>query len=300
MAAEVYRKQVALLLDVLPEVAKETRFALHGGTAINLFIRNMPRLSVDIDLTYLPIEGRKASLHNISDGLLQINKNVSTVLPKARISLFQETSKLLISHQGAQIKLEVNQTNRGALHEPINTILCEKAQEEFEAFCEVPVIEEGQLYGGKICAALDRQHPRDLFDVKYFLEKTAFTDEHKEGLLLALLSSNRPLEELLFPNLIDQSVALSNQFAGMTNEPFTYEDFKKVRENLISTIHESFTDRDKEFLLSIQSLQPDWSIYDLVRFPSIQWKLQNLEALKGSNKAKFDSIFKSLEEKLGV
>lgn len=47
-----YNHQVRLLLAVLPEIAKEHCFALHGGTAINLFIRNMPRLSVDIDLTY--------------------------------------------------------------------------------------------------------------------------------------------------------------------------------------------------------------------------------------------------------
>jgi predicted nucleotidyltransferase component of viral defense system len=136
MATEIYRTQVALLLDVLPEVAKETRFALHGGTAINLFIRNMPRLSVDIDLTYLPIEDRKTSLQHINEDLSRINENVSTVLPKARISLVQETSKLLISNQGAQVKLEVNQTNRGALHEPTNTVLCEKAQEEFEKIME--------------------------------------------------------------------------------------------------------------------------------------------------------------------
>jgi len=300
MATEIYRRQVALLLDVLPEVAKETSFALHGGTAINLFIRNMPRLSVDIDLTYLPIENRKTSLQNISEGLSRINESISSILPNVRISLVEETSKLLISHQGAQIKLEVNQTNRGVLYEPHKFPLCGKAQEEFEVFCEVPIVGEGQLYGGKICAALDRQHPRDLFDVKYFLENTEFTDDHKEGLLLAFLSSNRPIEELLFPNLIDQSAALANQFEGMTNEPFTYEDFEKARDILIKTIHEALTDEDREFLLSVQSLQPDWSIYDFERFPSVQWKLQNLQALKGNNKSKFDSILKSLEEKLGV
>lgn len=295
MATETFKRQVALLLDVLPEVAKEEIFALHGGTAINLFVRNMPRLSVDIDLTYLPIEDRKDSLQNISDGLSRISESILTVLPKTKISLIEETSKLLIAHQGAQIKLEVNQTNRGALHDPQILPLCEKAQEEFEAFCEVPVIGIGQLYGGKICAALDRQHPRDLFDVKYFLESNEFTDEHKEGLLLAILSSNRPLEELLFPNLIDQSAALTNQFEGMTNDPFTYEDFEKARENLISAIHESLTYRDKKFLLSVQSLQPDWNIYDFELFPSIQWKLRNLQRLKENNPEKYEGQLKSLK-----
>ena len=140
MATETYKRQVALLLDVLPEVAKETFFALHGGTAINLFVRNMPRLSVDIDLTYLPIEDRETSLQNISDGLSRIEESILSVLPKAKISLVQETSKLLIAHQGVQVKLEVNQTNRGVLNEPQKLALCDKAQEEFEAFCEVPVV----------------------------------------------------------------------------------------------------------------------------------------------------------------
>jgi hypothetical protein len=156
----------------------------------------------------------------------------------------------------------------------------------------------GQLYGGKICAALDRQHPRDLFDVKYFLANTAFTDEHREGLLLALLSSNRPLEELLFPNLLDQKTTLTNQFDGMTNEPFSYEDFEKARENLIETIHGSLTDDGKAFLISIQNLQPDWSIYDFERFPSVQWKLQNLERLKENNLSKYNEQLKSLKARL--
>lgn len=84
MATEIYRRQVALLLNVLPEVAKEEIFALHGGTAINLFVRNMPRLSVDIDLTYLPIEDRKDSLQNISDGLSRISESILQSCQKPR------------------------------------------------------------------------------------------------------------------------------------------------------------------------------------------------------------------------
>ena len=216
----------------------------------------------------------------------------------AKVSLMPNISKLLITHQGAQVKLEVNQTNRGALHSPIELPLCEKAQEEFDAFCVVPVIEKGQLYGGKICAALDRQHPRDLFDVKYFLENTEFTDEYKEGLLLALLSSNRPLEELLFPHLIDQSAALANQFEGMANEPFDYSDFEATRENLLDIIHQNITTKEKDFLLSIQSLQPNWSTYYFEQFPSVQWKLYILERLSESNPKKYQKQLESLKSRL--
>lgn len=63
---EMYKSQVALVLDTLPEIAIEENLALHGGTAINLFIRNMPRMSVDIDLTYTEISDRESSFENLS------------------------------------------------------------------------------------------------------------------------------------------------------------------------------------------------------------------------------------------
>jgi Nucleotidyl transferase AbiEii toxin, Type IV TA system len=62
---DTYRAQVALLTRILPLIAEEACFALKGGTAINLFIRDMPRLSVDIDLTYVPVAPRAASLAQI-------------------------------------------------------------------------------------------------------------------------------------------------------------------------------------------------------------------------------------------
>jgi len=64
-----YYQQVVLLLDVLPIVGQETCFALKGGTAINLFVRNLPRLSVDIDLTYLPVQDRTTSLREVGSAL---------------------------------------------------------------------------------------------------------------------------------------------------------------------------------------------------------------------------------------
>ena len=209
---KTYKGQVLLLLSVLPEIAKEKCFALHGGTAINLFIREMPRLSVDIDLTYLPIEGRQTSLNNIASALEQIKARILTVLPGATVQHQQEVSKLQISNQGFQIKVEVNQTNRGVLSDPVEYQLCETTQDQFDAFCSIAIVPLSQLYGGKICAALDRQHPRDLFDVKYLLQNEGFTEDIKKGFLLSILSSNRPINELLQPNLQDQRTAFENQF----------------------------------------------------------------------------------------
>lgn len=176
----IYRQQVSLLLGVLPEVAKEKCFSLHGGTAINLFVRDMPRLSVDIDLTYIPIEERDASLKNIAKALQRIKSNIEKVIPGVKITPLLGAGKLQVSAKGVDVKIEVNLVNRGALEESKDMQLCQKAQSTFEAFCVMPVISHGQLFGGKIVAALDRQHPRDLFDVKYLLEKEGFTDEIKK------------------------------------------------------------------------------------------------------------------------
>ena len=298
MATHNYKNQVRLLLDVLPVVAKEKCFALHGGTAINLFIREMPRLSVDIDLTYIPIEDRDTSIANINDALQRIKSGIENSVSGTVVEHKADRAKLQISNKDANIKLEVNLTKRGIYKATEDRQLCEKAQKDFEVFCVMPVVSLGLLYGGKICAALDRQHPRDLFDVKYLLENEGFTDDIKEGFLFCLLGSDRPINEVLRPNFQDQRSALVNQFEGMTAEPFTYEEYEQIREKLIKTIHERLTDEDKEFLLAFKNLKPDWGKLNFADFPSIKWKLQNLQKLKESNPDKHAELYEALKRKI--
>jgi predicted nucleotidyltransferase component of viral defense system len=299
MEKAVYKRQAALLLAVLPEIAKEKCFALHGGTAINLFVRNMPRLSVDVDLTYLPIEDRAAMLENVAAALERTSENILRIVPAARITHRREAGKLLISAGGVIIKAEVNLVARGAIGEPFELSLCAKAQDEFEVFCAVQAVSIGQLYGGKICAALDRQHPRDLFDVKYLLENEGFSDEIKTGFLYCLLSSDRPVHEIIAPNFQNQRAALENQFAGMTDEDFSYDEYESVRKKLVEIVREKLTRRDRQFLLSVARLKPDWSVYDFERFPSVRWKLHNLQKLKDANPDKFREQSEALEKTLG-
>lgn len=293
-----YKSQVSLLLNILPDVAKETCFALHGGTAINLFVREMPRLSVDIDLTYVPLEDRETSFKDITGALERIKATIETVVPNAKVVHKQAELKLQISNIQAQIKLEVNQAMRGTITPPIKMTLCEKAQEAFDAFCEIAIVPIGQLYGGKICAALDRQHPRDFFDVKYLLENEGFTEEVRTGFLFGLLSSNRPLHEMLAPNLLDQRSVMANQFEGMSEEVFAYEDFETTRNLLLKTIHENLTDSDKEFLLSFENNTPNWNAYNFEDYPAVQWKLQNLQKLKEANPEKHREQLELLESGL--
>jgi len=299
MEKEIYRRQVTLLLHVLPEIAKELDFVLHGGTAINLFIRDMPRLSVDVDLTYTHIEDRATSLKNIATALLSIKKRIDSLLPNAQVVHKEKEGKLLITVPGASVKLEVNLTNRGILGEPVNLSLCDKAQNEFDAFCTANIVPIGQLFGGKICAALARQHPRDLFDVKYLLANEGFSAQVKEGFLMLLLSSDRPIHEILNPHLQDQRSALANQFAGMTDEDFSYEEYERIRNELIKTIQKNLTEYDKQFLLSVKNLTPDWSIYHFERFPAIQWKLKNLQQLRDTNPEKHLAQYHNLETLFG-
>lgn len=159
---EGYRNQVRLLIRIIPEVEKEKDFALHGGTAINLFLREMPRLSVDIDLTFIPLDPREVAFRKINKGLERVKYNIERNIPGSKVNHQADQLKLQVSDGKAIIKLEVNQGIRGTIGSLSPMILCEKAQEEFDAFCSIQVVPMGQLYGGKICAALDRQHPRDL------------------------------------------------------------------------------------------------------------------------------------------
>lgn len=280
---ERYAQQVRLLLDVMPEVAKESCFSLHGGTAINLFVLNMPRLSVDIDLTYIHIQDRQESIDAINSALQQIAARVVALRPSLRVEHKDNICKLFIEEHGEQIKVEVNMVGRGVIDSSENKMpLCELAQEQFDAFCAINVVPLAQLYGGKICAALDRQHPRDLFDVHLLLKENNYSDEIKRGFIYSLACSNRPTHEMLDPNLIDQRSTFDNQFQGMSPIKFTYDDFEQTRLDLIKTVRDSLDDNDKRFLLSLNNLEPDWSIYNFEQYPSVKWKLLNLKKFKDS------------------
>ncbi len=290
-----YNNQVALLISVIPEVAKEDCFALHGGTAINLFHNDMPRLSVDIDLTFVPIEDRKTSLININDALNRIKSSIEKTLKSVKVEHKEETSKLLISTNNAQIKIEVNETKRGLISKSQTRNLCKKAQKMFDAFCAISVVDIGQLYGGKICAALDRQHPRDLFDVKLFLENNTIDRNIMKGFIYSLIGSDRPMHEIINPNLLNQEKAMSSQFEGMSDVGFSYKEFEETRTRLIKEINENFSPTDKQFLLSIKSGEPDWSIYDFENYPSTQWKLMNIQKLIRNNPEKHQQLFEALQ-----
>lgn len=301
---DIYRRQVALLIRLMPIVFKIKDFAVHGGTAINLFHRNLPRYSVDIDVTYIPLEDRDTSLKNINTHLANLKTAIERAVPGIRVIHKPDVWKLQCVKDGTTIKIEVNGTKRGILGDTEKIQLCEKAKEEFGMSCFANIVSWSQLYGGKIAAALSRQHPRDLFDCRDMT-----SDDFKavkNGFMLCLLGSDKPIIESLNPNPIDQQEALGNQFEGMTDEPFNYDDYQKARLNLIEVVNQGLSDDDKAFLISFEDGNPDWSkccAGDLSYYPSVRWKLQNIAKLKSSNTTKHKegvdkliSYFKKLPE----
>jgi len=286
---DAYKKRVELLLRIMPVVADEDVFAVHGGSAINLFLLDMPRYSVDIDLTYVPLEDRQTSLEGINAALSRISQRLRKMFAGMNVTHRPDVCKLLCRYQSMLIKIEVNQTKRGVVCGDVQQLpLCGKAQEEFGLYCEARVVPTPLLYGGKIAAALSRQHPRDLFDIwrmQYQLEQA------KEGLIFCLLGSDRPIYESFAPNLTDQHEAMENQFAGMTDVPFTYDMFEQTRQDLVRRVNAMMDENDRKFLISFESAAPDWSLVpysNFAEYPSVKWKLLNLEKLAKSDCAKLN------------
>jgi len=292
----LYMKQAGLLLEVIPFLRKEKDFALKGGTAINFFIRNMPRLSVDIDLTYLVIKDREASIKEISDFLSRISnsviKNNSKIKTKFKKSA-NLNEKLFLTSEEATIKIEPNLILRGCVFPTQILHLCEKGKDDFEKNVAVQSLSFADLYGSKICAALDRQHPRDLFDVKLLLENEGITDDIRKAFIIYLISHPRPISELLNPNLRDIKEVYESEFTGMTNQEISLQKLLDVQEILAKKMLEGLTAKEKQFILSFKNITPDWNLLDLYKsedevfnieriktLPAVKWKMINLKKME--------------------
>jgi predicted nucleotidyltransferase component of viral defense system len=305
MPANRYRKQTELLLRVLPLVMREEVFALKGGTAINFFWRDYPRLSVDIDLTYLKIQDYEKTLLDISDRLVAIEERVKRIIPNIFIQQkyvreSKKVSGLIIRSEDSNIKVEPNIILRGSVY-PIETKkLSVKAEKAFGTSFSVNTLSFEDLYGGKICAALDRQHPRDLFDIKLLLDNEGITEKLKKAFIVYLISHSRPIVEILNPNEKDISGIWENEFKGMTVDEVTLKDLINARAVLIKKVKVLLNENEKKFLISFKKKEPQWKLLGLdgiEDLPAVKWKLKNLEKL---NNKKHDIFVKKLEDFLNI
>ncbi len=296
-----YFEQVKLLLRLLPAIARIPEFALHGGTAINLFHHNMPRLSVDIDLTFLPFKNRQSDLKKIRELLKGLSGNLVRMIPGLRIEnpVYADAEyKLFCSSGSSLVKVEVNTVIRGIIDQPEVRIMCESAQQFFDCYLEMNIVPESQLFGGKIVAALDRQHPRDLFDVRMMLSSKGLTDDIMKGFLFCMLNANRPLHEILNPIFNDQRSALDNQFKGMAGEAFSYEMFESARYSLLKQVNHRLSVDDKEMIIAFSEGHLVGRAIEWRQFPGVKWKLLNIQKLKESNPEKFNHQVNLLKELL--
>lgn len=290
MIAPQYRAQVRLLVRLLPLAAAEPDFALKGGTAINLFWRDLPRLSVDIDLTYLPVADRAASLVAIDAGMRRLAGAVRAAFPGSAVDLQGDGGlirKLVVRSDGAQVKVEVTPVLRGVVFPPERRAVSERVEADF-GFAETSLVSFADLYAGKMVAALDRQHPRDLFDVRDLLAREGLTGPLMKAFLVYLVSHNRPMAEVLDPHRLDITQEFERNFVGMTDEPVDLAELVQAREDLVAGIHERLSEADRRFLLSVKLGAPDWSQVGLPQaasLPAVKWKLQNLAKLSEARRA---------------
>ena len=276
-----YFKQAKLLVQVLPTVAKQTCFALKGGTAINLFMHDLPRLSVDIDLCYIPIQERDKSLDEIQQTMETIQAELEQQGYQVIPNNPQMTTRLLVEKQQVRIKVELSPVLRGTVH-PVATRSIHPEVESIFGFAEIQVLDVDDLYAGKLCAALDRQHPRDLFDCKILMENQGITERLKDTFLVYLMSHSRPMAELLNPNLKSLKESYEKEFKYMTRTEVSLSDLEETRNQLIKMIHEKSDDNDRQFLLNLKQGKADWDsfIYPQAQhLPAIKWKIYNLEQM---------------------
>jgi predicted nucleotidyltransferase component of viral defense system len=299
-----YLSQLELLVKILPAISLDATFALKGGTAINLFERPLPRLSVDIDLCYPLFSRRQQALGLVKNALENIALLLSRQLPNIKIDQSQALAgecKLFCKNQSAIVKIEVNTTGRGHVL-PLRVMpLHSRVQELVGGYVEMSVISRAELYGGKICAALDRQHPRDLFDVNLLLRDHGLERQVLLGFIISLIGHNRPISELLDPHRLEMQEAFNRQFAGMSEISFTYQDYLNTKEQLIFLIHDSLSKSDRQFLLSIKNGEPDWDllgIENVSKLPAVLWKLKNIRLLKKTSPAKHAQQLNRLKEVL--
>lgn len=237
-------------------------FALKGGTAINLFVRDMPRLSVDLDLVFSDhAPPRDEALARINEAIRQAaerlkKRGFQTHAPVAEAG----ETKLLVRRGRFEVKIEVNFVMRGTVQPVRRASLTPAARDALMADLDIPVVSLEDMYGGKLVAALDRQHPRDLFDVMQLFVHEGITPGIRRAFVVYLASSNRPVHEVLFPPLRDIQHDYTYNFTGMTAEPVPLDALLTARERLVRELQQGLDDSERRFLMSLVAGTPDWPL----------------------------------------
>lgn len=290
-----YVDTVRLMLEVAPEVFASGRVAMKGGTALNFFVQDLPRLSVDIDVVFVPHQTpRDTALAEIANELSAIQTRLNRRGIKAELASSKtgDETKLFARRDRIEVKIEINHVFRGTLLPVETRSLTKTASDLFTTALAVPTLAVAELYGSKLVAAMDRQHPRDLFDVHGMFQRFGLTPEIVECFVGYIAGHNRPVHEVLGSRDIDLARPFDNEFAGMEREPVSLGVLEEARIRLRRELAVALTADHKRFLIGLVAGQPPWEAMQcrhLAELPAIQWKLQNLARLKRTNPVKFQA-----------
>lgn len=298
---DTYLTTARLLVEIAPVVFVSRAFALKGGTAINLFLRAMPRLSVDLDLVFTDHRPPRAeALTAINEALRTARDRLASrgLRVQALSAGDMGETRLLIQRDTVSVTVEVNTVIRGTV-DPTHTMgLSPAASDALMADLELPLLSPDEIYGGKLVAAMDRQHPRDLFDVMELFAHGGITPGIRRAFVVYLASHNRTIHEVLFPTPKDIRLAYESSFVGMTAEPVTLESLLETRERLFRELPAALDANERQFLRTLVRAEPDWSLLEiphLEQLPAIRWRLQNLQEFHRNRPARFRALADSLD-----
>ncbi|MDP9090158.1 MAG: nucleotidyl transferase AbiEii/AbiGii toxin family protein [Pseudomonadota bacterium] len=299
-----YLETARLLIQVAPLVFVDDQFGLKGGTAINLFLRDMPRLSVDLDLVFTDHTiGRNEAIARINAAV----RDAADRLRARRLEVYvpgagsDGETKLMVRSGAAEVKVEINTVMRGTVHRVRRVNLTPLARDTLLADIEIPVLASEDVYGGKLVAALDRQHPRDLFDVMELFKHEGITPGIRRAFVVYLASHNRPVHEVLFPELRDIQMDYERNFIGMTSQPTELAELLETRDRMINELHAGLDANERRFLLSLVTAQPEWELLGIPHvseLPAVRWKLQNLARLQRERAEQFELQYTALAGRL--
>lgn len=197
-------------------------------------------------------------------------------------------TRVMVSDGQTRIKIETSPVARGAVYGARSMTTSEAVTERF-GFVEANVLAFEDLYGGKLHAALDRQHPRDLFDVKLLYENEGLTDDLFRVFMVYVASSGRPMHELLAPATPFNEGLYDEEFVGMTREAVSREALADIGRRLHADIRSRLRGDVAEFLLSLHDAEPDFGLIGLpeaAHLPAVRWKRLNLKKLKNADPGK--------------
>ena len=298
-----YVDTVRLLLAIAPAVFASGRFAMKGGTALNLFVQEMPRLSVDIDLVFVDHRAdRPSALQTIAQDLAAVQSALAAKGYRAHLPAGAEGDdvKLVVSDEATQVKVEVNIVFRGTVLPLESRPLVASAQELFTTDLAVPVLAKAELYGSKLVAAMDRQHPRDIFDVMHMLDHFGWQAGIVDCFVAYLAGHNRPVHEVLFPKAKALEPAFTNEFSGMTRNVIELDTLAHVQARLLEELPRQLSAAHREFLLTMVQGSPAWDrmpMKHLHELPALKWKLMNLAQLRKRSVARFAAQHQLLAER---